>query len=62
MSATNPDCSTEFTAEYASEGVITVVDDAFSSGNKALVIAGVDREATRALAIKVMQGTVEYAA
>jgi hypothetical protein len=60
MSATRPACSTEFTAEYPTEGVIKVVSDAFGSGQKALVVAGVDRTATRALAVKVMQGTVTY--
>ncbi len=62
MSATNPDCATEFTAEHPTEGVITVVEDAFGSGQKALVVAGVNRDTTRDLAVKVMQGTLEYSA
>ncbi|MCD6496478.1 MAG: S-layer protein [Candidatus Aenigmarchaeota archaeon] len=62
MSKTNPDCATEFTAEYPTEGVIKVVDDAWSSGHKALIVAGVNRQATRDLAVKVMQGTLDYSA
>jgi hypothetical protein len=62
MSASNPECATEFTALYPTEGVITVVEDAFSSGQKALVVAGVNRAATRDLAVKVMQGTLDYSA
>jgi len=62
MSASKPQCVADFTALYPTEGVITVVSDAFGSGQKALVIAGVDRTATRTLAVKVMQGTVEYSA
>ena len=62
MSSTSPACSTEFTADYPTEGVIKVVTNAFASGQKALVVAGVDRAATRALAVKVMQGTVDYSA
>ncbi|MBN1896713.1 MAG: S-layer protein [Candidatus Aenigmarchaeota archaeon] len=62
MSATNPACATEFTAEYPTEGVITVVEDAFGSGQKALIVAGVDRAQTRNLAVKVMQGTLDYSA
>jgi len=62
MSASKPQCVADFTALYPTEGVITVVSDAFGSGQKALVVAGVDRTATRNLAVKVMQGTVEYSA
>jgi hypothetical protein len=62
MSASKPQCSADFTAEYPTEGVIKVVSDAFDSGKKALVVAGVDRAATRDLAVKVMQGTVDYSA
>jgi hypothetical protein len=62
MSSSNPDCATEFTALYPTEGVITVVSDAFSSGQKALVVAGVNRAMTRSLAVKVMQGTLDYEA
>jgi len=62
MSDSNPACATEFTALYPTEGVITVVEDAFGSAQKALVVAGVNRAATRDLAVKVMQGTVEYSA
>jgi len=62
MSSVSPQCSTDFKAEYPNEGVIKVVSNAFSLGKKALVVAGVDRDATRALAVKVMQGTVDYSA
>jgi hypothetical protein len=62
MSASKPDCSSEFTALYPTEGVIKVVEDAFDSGQKALIVAGVDRSATRDLAVQVMQGTVAYSA
>jgi hypothetical protein len=62
MSSTSPDCSNEFTALYPTEGVIKVVNDAFDSGQKALVVAGVDRTQTRNLAVKVMRGTLDYSA
>ena len=62
MSASSPQCSADFVALYPTEGVISVVSDAFGSGQKALVVAGVDRAATRDLAVKVMQGTVDYSA
>jgi hypothetical protein len=62
MSAAKPQCVADFTAMYPTEGVIKVVTDAFGSGQKALVVAGVDRTATRNLAVKVMQGTVSYSA
>ena len=60
MSASRPQCSADFVALYPTEGVISVVEDAFVTGKMALVVAGVDRDATRALAVKVMQGTVSY--
>jgi hypothetical protein len=62
MSSASGQCSTDFVAEYPTEGVISIVSDAFDSGQKALVIAGVDRTATRNLAEKVMQGTLSYSA
>jgi hypothetical protein len=62
MSAASGQCRADFTAMYPTEGVIKVVSDVFSSGQKALVVAGVDRTATRNLAVKVMQGTVAYSA
>jgi hypothetical protein len=62
MSSESGTCYTDFVAEYPTEGVITVVDDVFTSGQKALVVAGLNRDATRALAVKVMQGTVDYSA
>ncbi len=62
MSASSPQCVADFTAEYPTEGVISVVSNVFGSGQKALVVAGVDRTATRNLAVKVMQGTVDYSA
>jgi hypothetical protein len=62
MSASKPTCVADFTAKYPTEGVIKVVNNVFGSGQKALVVAGVDRTATRNLAVKVMQGTVAYSA
>jgi hypothetical protein len=62
MSASSPQCVADFTAMYPTEGVITVVEDAFGSGKQALVVAGVDRDATRALAVKVMQDDLDYSA
>jgi hypothetical protein len=62
MSASKPQCVADFTAMYPTEGVIKVVNNVFGSGQKALVVAGVDRTATRNLAVKVMQGTVDYMA
>jgi hypothetical protein len=62
MSSARGQCSTDFVAEYPTEGVITIVSDVFDSGQKALVVAGVDRTATRTLAEKVMQGTLSYSA
>jgi hypothetical protein len=62
MSASRPQCVSEFTALYATDGVIKVVSNAFGSGKKALVVAGVDRAKTRLLAEKVMQGTIDYSA
>jgi hypothetical protein len=62
MSSSKPQCSADFTALYPSEGVITVVSDAFGSGKKALIVAGVDRAKTRDLGSKVMRGTLDYSA
>jgi hypothetical protein len=49
MSASKPQCVADFTAEYPTEGVIKVVSNVFASGQKALVVAGVDRDATKGL-------------
>jgi hypothetical protein len=62
MSAASGQCDTDFLAEYPNEGVITVVEDAFGSGQMALIVAGVTRDDTRDLAEKVMQGTLDYGA
>ena len=62
MSSSSQTCASDFTAEYPTEGVIKVVEDAFSSGHKALIVAGVNRANTRDLAVKVMQGTLDYSA
>jgi hypothetical protein len=62
MSSSKPQCSADFTALYPSDGVITIVSDAFSSGKKALIVAGVDRAKTRDLGSKVMRGTLDYSA
>jgi hypothetical protein len=42
------------------EGIIKEVSDAFSSGKKALIVAGTQATDTRALAAKVMGGTTSY--
>lgn len=42
------------------EGLIKEFTDAFGSGQKALVIAGMEAADTRAMAAKVMQGTLDY--
>jgi hypothetical protein len=62
MSSASGTCYNEFIAEYPTEGVVTVVNDYLDSGKKALVVAGLNRDKTRALAVKVMQGTLEYSA
>jgi hypothetical protein len=43
-------------------GIIKEVSNAFSSGKKALIVAGTKATDTRALAAKVMQGTLSYSA
>lgn len=43
-------------------GMIKNYNDAFGSGQKALVVAGLSGDDTRALAAKVMQGTTSYSA
>lgn len=45
-----------------SEGIIKEVSDAFSSGQKALIVAGTLATDTRALSAKVMKGTLSYEA
>jgi hypothetical protein len=55
-----PDCFADF--ESLDEGMIAEYDDAFGSGQKALVIAGVTGDDTRALAAKVLAGTMDYSA
>jgi hypothetical protein len=62
MSTSKPKCSADFTALYPTEGVIKVVSDAFGSGKKALIVAGVDRAKTRSLGAKAMAGTLDYSA
>jgi hypothetical protein len=44
-----------------STGLIKEVADAFSSGQKALVVAGTTADDTRSLAARVMSGTLDYA-
>jgi ABC-type Mn2+/Zn2+ transport system ATPase subunit len=41
-------------------GIIKEVENAFSSGKKALIVAGPNGAGTRALAARVMQGTLAY--
>ena len=60
VSMTWPDCYADF--EDLNTGMIQEYDDAFGSGQKALVIAGTTGANTRALAAKVLAGTMDYSA
>jgi hypothetical protein len=55
-------CTTDangFITKYPN-GLIKEVSNAFSSGHKALIVAGTNGAGTRALAAKVMQGTLSF--
>ena len=55
-------CSTDangFLTKYPN-GMIKEFENAFSSGHKALVVAGTNGAGTRAMAARVMQGTLSY--
>jgi hypothetical protein len=55
-----PDCFADF--ENLNEGMIKEYDDAFGSGQKALVIAGVTGDDTRNLAARALTDTSDYSA
>jgi hypothetical protein len=57
-----PACGEADDLSGLSEGVIKEYEDAFDSGQKALVIAGVEGTDTKALAEKALAGTMDYAA
>jgi hypothetical protein len=62
MSSSTPACYDEFIAAYPTTGVVKVVEDAFATGKKVLVIAGTTGANTRMLADNyVIKGTLEYA-
>jgi hypothetical protein len=64
METTLDTCFDDFKAYNGgiSEGIIASFADAFGSGQKALVIAGMGASETRTMAAKVMQGIVDYQA
>lgn len=57
-----PACSEADDLSGLNEGVIKSYANAFSSGQKALVVAGMDADDTRALAAKALTGTTSYSA
>ena len=62
LSSENTLCSTDangFLTKYPN-GVIKEVSSAFGSAHKALIVAGINGAGTRALAAKVMQGTLAF--
>ncbi|RKX42589.1 MAG: hypothetical protein DRP27_09195 [Thermotogae bacterium] len=59
VSNSEPECYQSFTY---STGIIKEYTDAFGSGQKALVVAGLTADDTRNLAAKVMQGTLSFEA
>jgi hypothetical protein len=62
LSSENTLCSSDangFVTKYPN-GVIKEVENAFGSGKKALIVAGTNGAGTRALAAKVMQGTLAF--
>jgi hypothetical protein len=60
VASTWPECGAPF--ENLNEGMIKEYEDAFGSGQKALVIAGKLGDDTRALAAKALSGTMDYEA
>jgi hypothetical protein len=60
VSSAWPDCAADF--ENLNEGMIKEYTDAFGTGQKALVVAGATGPDTRALAAKVLAGTMDYEA
>lgn len=62
LAAESTTCTSDangFITKYPN-GVIKEVENAFSSGKKALIVAGTNGAGTRALAARVMQGTLAY--
>ena len=57
-----PACGEAADIAGLSEGIIKEYTDAFGSGQKALVIAGMTGDDTRALTAKVLAGTLDYSA
>jgi hypothetical protein len=57
-----PACAEADDLSGLNEGLIKEYTDAFSSGQKALVIAGMTADDTRALAAKALSGTTSYSA
>ena len=55
-----PACGEAADLADLSEGVIKEYTDAFGSGQKALVIAGIDGTDTKALATRALAGTMSY--
>jgi hypothetical protein len=64
METTLDTCFDDFKAYNGgiTEGIIKEFTNAFGSGKKALVVAGMNAADTRAMAAKVMQGTLSYQA
>ncbi len=60
VSTSWPDCAADF--ENLNEGMIKEYTDAFGTGQKALVVAGVTGDDTRSLAGRVLSGTMDYEA
>jgi hypothetical protein len=57
-----PACGEAADLAGLSEGIIKEYADAFGSGQKALVVAGIDGTDTKALAAKALAGTLDYEA
>lgn len=63
MSTASGDCYNEFVAAYPTKGVVKVVEDAFVTGKKALIVAGKTASDTRDLADNyVIKGDLDEAA
>lgn len=62
MDSTLDTCFDDFKAWNGgvTEGLIAEFENAFESGQKALVVAGMEAADTRAMAAKVMKGTLDY--
>jgi S-layer protein (TIGR01564 family) len=60
VATTYPECAADFTG--LSDGIIREFTNAFGSGQKALVVAGVTADDTRALATRVLGGDLAHEA